>query len=88
MHSVMHMVMKFTFCMYSALEIYNLCLGALYNQENCYFSLVSCSLADTMIKWWHIVMVTAAILTALGIVMTAVSYGSKWKSYVSHVILP
>ena len=32
-------------------------------------------------------MVTAAILTALGIVMTAVSYGSKWKSYVSHVIL-
>ena len=32
-------------------------------------------------------MVTAAILITLGIVMTAVSYASKWKSYVSHVIL-
>ena len=53
MHSVMHMMIRSTFCMYSALEIYNLCLGVLYNQENCYFSLElpSCRHNDKMVAY-------------------------------------
>ena len=59
--------------------------GVLHNQKNFYFP-SDYPLADTMIKWWHIVMLIAAVLfafgIAIGIVTAVVSYPSKWKSSV------